>query len=81
MLVNQTCYFFASNGLSQSYSDYSLFTYCRGLVRLNVLVYVDDIIISGSDPNALSSFKIDLGECFRMKHLLSKFTCHIALSL
>ena len=56
-------------GFSRSYSDYSLFTYCRGNVRLHVLVYVDDLIISGNDSAALSSFKSYLGDCFRMKDL------------
>lgn len=51
-------------GFSHSYSDYSLFTYCRVGVRLNVLVYVDDLIISGNDSGALALFKQYLGDCF-----------------
>ena len=43
-------------GFLQSYSDYSLFTYTRESVQINVLVYVDDLIISGNDSTALSSF-------------------------
>lgn len=31
-------------GFMQSYSDYSLFTYNKGHVHINVLVYVDDLI-------------------------------------
>lgn len=38
-------------GFQQSYSDYSLFTLQKGSVQLNVLVYVDDLIISGSHPD------------------------------
>ena len=56
-------------GFSHSYSDYSLFTYCRGLIRLNVLIYVDDLIISGNDIDALTSYKHYLGACFHMKDL------------
>ncbi|RVW89585.1 hypothetical protein CK203_036411 [Vitis vinifera] len=36
-------------GFKQSYSDYSLFTYKAQHIQLNVLVYVDDLIISGND--------------------------------
>ena len=31
-------------GFTQSYSNYSLFTYRRGTMKLNILVYVDDLI-------------------------------------
>ncbi|GAA0149626.1 hypothetical protein LIER_08760 [Lithospermum erythrorhizon] len=31
----------------QSYSDYSLFTYSKQETRINVLVYVDDLILRG----------------------------------
>ena len=56
-------------GFTRSYSDYSLFTYHCGTIRLHVLVYVDDIIISGSCPTALTAFKKYLGDCFHMKDL------------
>lgn len=56
-------------GFSQSYSDYSLFTFHAGTIQLNVLVYVDDLIISGNDSAALSSFQTYLSTCFRMKDL------------
>lgn len=56
-------------GFLQSYSDYSLFTFTRGSTQLNVLVYVDDLIISGNDFAALASFKAYLKYCFKMKDL------------
>ena len=56
-------------GFIQSYSDYSLFTYSKGTVRVNVLVYVDDLIISGNDSAALTVFKAYLSDCFKMKDL------------
>ncbi|KAL2938574.1 Glucose-6-phosphate 1-dehydrogenase chloroplastic [Bienertia sinuspersici] len=56
-------------GFHQSYSDYSLFTLHQGTVQLNVLVYVDDLIISGNDTSAITTFKAYLGECFHMKDL------------
>ncbi|XP_021839557.2 uncharacterized mitochondrial protein AtMg00810-like [Spinacia oleracea] len=40
-----------------------------GMTQLNVLVYVDDLIISGNDSSAIASFKAYLGECFHMKDL------------
>lgn len=56
-------------GFLQSYSDYSLFTFTRGTVQINVLVYVDDLIISGNDSAALTLFKAYLSDCFKMKDL------------
>ncbi|MCF7184081.1 reverse transcriptase domain-containing protein, partial [Corynebacterium parakroppenstedtii] len=58
-----------SYGFHQSYSDYSLFTYLRGTIRLDVLVYVDDLIISGNNSTAIASFKAYLSSCFHMKDL------------
>ena len=56
-------------GFCQSYSDYSLFTLTKGSTQLNVLVYVDDLIISGNDSAALKAFKAYLSACFHMKDL------------
>ncbi|XP_057521602.1 uncharacterized mitochondrial protein AtMg00810-like [Amaranthus tricolor] len=56
-------------GFLQSYSDYSLFTCTKGIVQSNVLVYVDDLIISGNDSAALTLFKAYLSDCFKMKDL------------
>ncbi|XP_019190136.1 PREDICTED: uncharacterized protein LOC109184576 [Ipomoea nil] len=56
-------------GFLQSYSDYSLFTFTRGGIQINVLVYVDDLIISGNDSAALKTFKAYLSDCFHMKDL------------
>ncbi|CAH9116492.1 unnamed protein product [Cuscuta europaea] len=56
-------------GFTQSYADYLLFIYTRTSVQLNVLVYVDDLIISGNNSTAISSFKAYLNTCFHMKDL------------
>ena len=56
-------------GFHQSYSNYSLFTLQDNDVRLNVSVYVDDLIISGNNPKAIAKFKTYLSECFHMKDL------------
>ena len=54
---------------TQSYSDYSLFSYTKGSVVLHVLIYVDDMIVSGSDSGALAEFKKYLGKCSTSKIL------------
>ena len=41
----------------QSYFDYSLFSLTQGSMQLNALVFVDDLIISGTHSPALASFK------------------------
>ena len=56
-------------GFKQSYLDYSLFTYQHGVVQLNILIYVDDLLISGNDSAALTTFKKYLSSCFHMKDL------------
>ena len=53
----------------RSYADYSLFTYRKGKVFLALLLYVDDIILAGNDPQACSEFKTYLNNCFRIKDL------------
>lgn len=60
----------------QSYDDYSLFTFTdkNGALRLHVLVYVDDLIISGSTLQIIQEFKHYLSSCFHMKDLgVSKY--------
>lgn len=56
-------------GFKQSYSDYSLFTYIRNGKSLRVLIYVDDLVIVGSDLNMVEKFKTHLRKCFKMKDL------------
>ncbi|GAA0159498.1 transmembrane signal receptor [Lithospermum erythrorhizon] len=56
-------------GFSHSCSDYSLFSYVRGDIRVHVLIYVDDLIISSNNSAALSAFKDYLSSCFHMKDL------------
>lgn len=56
-------------GFKQTKPDYSLFTYVKGDVHLRILVYVDDLIISGSTSTAIQMFKDYLSTCFHMKNL------------
>lgn len=61
-------------GFVQCLSDYSLFTMERNGNRLNVLIYVDDLIITGSTLSLIKSFKTYLSQCFHMKDLgISKY--------
>lgn len=53
----------------QSRLDYSLFTLEKKGIRLHILVYVDDLIITGSCSKATQEFKDYLSSCFHMKDL------------
>lgn len=56
-------------GFEQTYSDHSLFVYSRNGTTLRILVYVDDLIISGDSNSAINPFKAYLSTCFYMKDL------------
>jgi len=55
-------------GFHKSYPNYSFFTLHNNDVRLNVLVYEDDLI-SRNNHEAIVKFKSYLNECFHMKDL------------
>ncbi|GJY37099.1 putative RNA-directed DNA polymerase [Tanacetum coccineum] len=57
------------NGFSQSKTDYSLFTKSDNGVFLALLVYVDDIIITGNDTSEIEKFKEFLRTKFMIKDL------------
>lgn len=69
MLVGKPASALKANGFHQSHSYYSLFIYSYSDVFLCVLVYVDDLIIIGSQPQAIQSFKNHLHTCFLIKDL------------
>ncbi|XP_074282698.1 uncharacterized protein LOC141607237 [Silene latifolia] len=56
-------------GFHQSSADHSLFTFIRDGKQVQVLIYVDDLVISSNDLLALQNFKDYLGTCFHMKDL------------
>ncbi|KAL0458821.1 UNVERIFIED_CONTAM: Retrovirus-related Pol polyprotein from transposon RE1 [Sesamum latifolium] len=56
-------------GFLQSQSDYSLFTLNQDKIHLSVLVYLDDLVIAGSDGVAIHKFKDYLCHYFHMKDL------------
>lgn len=56
-------------GFIQSYDDSSLFCYSRKGIQLCVLIYVDDLLISGNDSRMVQKFKEYLSKCFSMKDM------------
>ncbi|PKU65026.1 Retrovirus-related Pol polyprotein from transposon TNT 1-94 [Dendrobium catenatum] len=62
-------------GFTISTSDYSLLTYNSGNVQLYVLIYVDDILITGNSPTEINRLFSNLQSTFQMKNLgsLSQF--------
>ncbi|GJY31704.1 ribonuclease H-like domain-containing protein [Tanacetum coccineum] len=57
------------NGFSQSKSDYSLYTKSDKGVFIALLVYVDDIIITGNSITEIEKFKTFLKTKFMIKDL------------
>lgn len=58
-----------SHGYSQSKLDYSLFTKCSGDEMVVVLVYVDNLVISGNSRMMIAHMKSMLMDTFKMKDL------------
>ncbi|CAM8997452.1 unnamed protein product [Rhodiola kirilowii] len=63
-----------SFGFRQSLHDYSLFTYEVGEVFLILLVYVDDVVITGTCSSMIAKVKTFIHDAFKIKDLgLLKF--------
>ncbi|XP_069152937.1 uncharacterized mitochondrial protein AtMg00810-like [Solanum lycopersicum] len=56
-------------GFSQSHYDYSLFTKNIGKELLVILVYVDDLLVTGSSLHYIQQIREELQQRFRMKDL------------
>ncbi|CAH9056431.1 unnamed protein product [Cuscuta europaea] len=56
-------------GFTQSHADYSLFTLRRDRRIMCVLIYVDDLLITGNDRDMIKQFKTYLAETFPVKDL------------
>ena len=54
---------------SQSHSDYSLFTKNIGKDLLVILVYVDDLLVTGSSLHHIQQIREELQHRFKMKDL------------
>ncbi|CAH9140526.1 unnamed protein product [Cuscuta epithymum] len=61
--------FLRAYGFCQSHADYSLFTLRRDSHILCVLVYVDDLLITGNDHGMIIEFKSYLARSFPVKDL------------
>ncbi|PKU77708.1 Retrovirus-related Pol polyprotein from transposon TNT 1-94 [Dendrobium catenatum] len=62
-------------GFQISNSDHSLLTYKTGNIRLYILVYVDDILLTGNSKTELNKLLTNLHDHFQMRNLgtLSQF--------
>ena len=58
-----------THGFKQSAANYSLFTLKRENSFTALLVYVDDIVLSGNDLSIISHITILLDETFKIKDL------------
>ena len=58
-----------SVGFQHSQNDYSLFCKQQDSCFLFVAVYVDDIIVTGNDPDEINTLKVFLDNKFRIKDL------------
>src|SRR3954462_15507353 len=56
-------------GFRQSSVDHSLFTFIQNQLSVFVLVYVDDIIITGNDNSAIANIKKFIATSFSVKDL------------
>ena len=56
-------------GFVQSYADYSIFTHDKGGKYMDLLVYVDDLVLTGNDAHTCAQFKTYLSKCFHIKDL------------
>src|SRR4029079_18369153 len=61
--------FLISSGFRSCYSDTSLFVYAVGDTLAYLLVYVDDLILTGNTPAFLSAFTAQLHHKFSLKDL------------
>ena len=56
-------------GFKQAHKDHTLFIFRRGADFLAILIYVDDILVTGNNFNLCASFKKYLHNCFQLKDL------------
>ncbi|KAM1796246.1 hypothetical protein ACFX11_036503 [Malus domestica] len=69
-----------SAGYVQSKADYSLFTLSPGKSFTALLIYADDILITGNDSSAIDALKRLLNGCFKIKDL-SDLKCFLGIEV
>jgi hypothetical protein len=60
-------------GFQESINDYSVFTLHTAKIRIFVLIYVDDILVTGFDASAISTLIHHMQSIFHVKDLGSLF--------
>ncbi|GJR25787.1 retrovirus-related pol polyprotein from transposon RE1 [Tanacetum coccineum] len=60
---NKLTTFLLSLGFLQSYADTSLFTSTKGTCFLALLIYMDDILLTGNDKQMIQKYALDLLQC------------------
>ena len=65
----ELCTFLLSLGLVTSRANSSLFAYSRGTALIYFMVYVDDLIITGSHPSLVGTIIRQLDTTFSTKNL------------
>ncbi|XP_031255632.1 uncharacterized protein LOC116113620 [Pistacia vera] len=56
-------------GFTQSKHEYSLFTWHKGTTVIALIIYVDDILITGNDESSICTLREHLNKNFRIKDL------------
>lgn len=56
-------------GFKESLNDYSVFTYTKGKDLIVLLIYVDDVIITGKSTDIISRVKNFIHDKFQIKDL------------
>ncbi|XP_031124275.1 uncharacterized protein LOC116026989 [Ipomoea triloba] len=63
-----------SVGFTSSKTDVSLFIYSAGSVRLYLLVYVDDILVMGSDLDSVTALVAKMGSEFKIRDMGASYS-------
>ncbi|GJR57150.1 retrovirus-related pol polyprotein from transposon RE1 [Tanacetum coccineum] len=61
--------FLLNKGFKQSFADISLLTYKKGTDFLALIIYVDDILLTGNNNTLINHFKKELDSAFSIKDL------------
>ena len=50
-------------------ANYSVLTYKKGDVYMALLIYMDDLVLTGNNPTVCAQFKQYLNNCFKIEDL------------